>query len=89
MRDLRVLRVTRVLRLIKLVRLLRASRVFQRWETKIAINYSRLSLVKSLVTVTLLSHWFACIWGLQVRPARASARPAHASASPLACAPRP
>jgi hypothetical protein len=28
----------RVLRLIKLVRLLRASRLFSRWETKIAIN---------------------------------------------------
>ena len=65
-RDLRVLRVMRVLRLIKLVRLLRASRLFQRWETKIAINYSRLGLVKSLVYVVLLSHWFACIWGLQV-----------------------
>jgi hypothetical protein len=30
--------VMRVLRLIKLVRLLRASRLFSRWETKIAIN---------------------------------------------------
>ena len=66
LRDLRVLRVMRVLRLIKLVRLLRASRLFQRWETKVAINYGRLSLVKSLVNVVLLSHWFACIWGLQV-----------------------
>ena len=66
-RDLRVLRVMRVLRLIKLARLLRASRLFRRWETKIAINYSRLNLIKALIYVVMLSHWFACIWGLQVR----------------------
>jgi hypothetical protein len=66
LRSLRMARVMRVLRLIKLARLLRASRLFQRWETKVAINYSSLSLVKSIVYVLLLSHWFACLWGLQV-----------------------
>ena len=54
------------MRLIKLARLLRASRVFQRWQTKVAISYTRLSIAKSLLNVVLLSHWFACIWGLQV-----------------------
>ena len=66
MQSLKSLRMMRILRLIKLVRLLRASRLFQRWETKIAINYSQLNLWKSILNVILLSHWFACIWGLQV-----------------------
>lgn len=36
------------------------------WETKVAINYSQLGLWKSIMYVVLLSHWFACVWGLQV-----------------------
>lgn len=66
LQSLRSLRMMRILRLIKLVRLLRASRLFQRWETQIAINYSQLSLWSSLIKVCLISHWFACIWGIQV-----------------------
>jgi len=64
--PLRLVRVMRVLRLIKLVRLLRASRLFSRWETKIAINYSRLNLARSVFNVCYISHFFACIWGLLV-----------------------
>ena len=71
-RNLRMLRLMRVFRLIKLIRLLRASRLFRRWETKLAINYSRLAIVRSFLMMTLVSHWFACVWGLQVR---ASAQP--------------
>ena len=62
---LRVLRVLRALRLIKLVRLVRASRMFKRWECKIAINYSALALGKCVVGIVLTSHWFACLWSLQ------------------------
>ena len=64
--SLRSLRMMRILRLIKLVRLLRASRLFQRWETKVAINYSSLNISRSVGNVVLISHWFACLWGLQV-----------------------
>ena len=60
-RSLRVMRVMRVLRLIKLIRLLRASRLFRRWETKLAINYSRLHLVRSIFNVCYVSHFFACV----------------------------
>lgn len=65
--SLKVLRVIRVVRLIKLVRLLRASRMIRRWETRIAINYATLALVKALVSVILLGHWMACAWSMQAR----------------------
>lgn len=50
---LRILRVLRALRLVKLVRLVRASRMFKRWECKIAINYAALALTKSICLVIL------------------------------------
>jgi len=59
------LRAVRTLRLIKLVRLTRGSRVFKRWEMRVSINYTYLSLVTTCVSILLTCHWFACIWGLQ------------------------
>ena len=32
---------------------------------QIALNYAAISLFKCLVGMLLLSHWFACVWGLQ------------------------
>ena len=55
----------RTLRLIKLSKLLTGTRIIKRWETQVAINYAAISLFKCLVGMLLLSHWFACIWGLQ------------------------
>lgn len=63
--KLKVLRALRALRLVKLVRLLKASRIFKRWETRLAINYTRLDLVKSLAWALLCAHWIACMWVLQ------------------------
>jgi len=63
--QLRTLRVLRALRLIKLSKLLTGLRVVKRWEVKVAINYPALSLGKCCIGMLLLSHWFACIWGLQ------------------------
>ena len=63
--NLRTLRILRALRLVKLSKLLTGQRIIKRWETKVAINYSAISLLKCLVGTLLLSHWFACLWGLQ------------------------
>ena len=63
--NLKVFRTLRALRLVKLIRLLRASRLLRRWETRVAINYGMLALVKCVLGMVLLSHWFACIWGMQ------------------------
>jgi hypothetical protein len=64
--NLRVLRVLRALRLIKLLRLLRSSRMLERWETRLAINYAALEMNKALLQTFFVSHLFACIWRLQV-----------------------
>ena len=64
----------RALRLIKLIRLVRVSRIFDRWEARMAINYAMLHILTALLQTLLVSHWFACIWGLQVRLACLPAR---------------
>ena len=51
--------------------MLRASRMFKRWESKIAINYAALALGRCICGVVVMSHWFACLFALQAR-ARAS-----------------
>jgi hypothetical protein len=58
-------RAVRVLRLFKLVRLLRTSRVFKRWEMRVSIDYTRLSLAVTCTLIVLCCHWFSCLWGLQ------------------------
>mmetsp|Transcript_32005 Transcript_32005/g.73059 ORF Transcript_32005/g.73059 Transcript_32005/m.73059 type:complete len:789 (+) Transcript_32005:114-2480(+) len=60
----KVLKTVRLLRLIKLVRVVRASRVFQRWETSMAINYNSLRFWTAIGVLLVSSHWIACIWGL-------------------------
>lgn len=63
--DLRMLRVLRTLRLIKLAKLLTGLKLIKKYETQFAINYGAVSLGKCCFGMLLLSHWFACIWGLQ------------------------
>ena len=63
--SLRVFRALRALRLLKLARLLKASRIFRRWETKLAIDYTKLELAKCCVALVAISHWFGCVWALQ------------------------
>jgi len=60
--DIKFLRTLRLFRLVKLVRLLRATRMFDRWEDSLAINFAALSLTKSCTMVFMFSHWFACLW---------------------------
>ena len=61
----KLLRVVRVLRLVKLARLLRASRILKRWETRVAINYGMLQIMKVGSFTIALAHISACIWSLQ------------------------
>lgn len=63
--KLKALRVLRVLRLIKLLRLLRMSRIFKRWETRAAIDYSLMALMKVFTMLLLWAHLCACLWTLQ------------------------
>lgn len=62
--SFKVFRIIRVARLIKLVRLARSSRIMKRLESRFAINYNQLALIKCMVGLIIAGHWFACIWGL-------------------------
>ena len=64
--KLKVLRAVRTLRLMKLIKLARGSRLFKRWEMKMSIDYSYLTLASLMVVILLTCHWVSCIWGLQV-----------------------
>ena len=60
-----MLRVLRALRLIKLVRLIRASRVIQRWKSRITLSYGTQLLLQCMLLLFFVAHWFACIIALQ------------------------
>merc|ERR1711959_1964 len=64
LQKMKFMKVVRLMRLLKLVRVFKASRVFKRWETRVAINYSKLALVKFIVLMLVSGHWMACFWGL-------------------------
>lgn len=56
------LRFLRMLRLFKMLRLLRGNRVFARFESSFAVDYSMLRLFSLMATLCLLCHWIACGW---------------------------
>merc|ERR1711907_228479 len=60
--KVKALRVIRLLRLFKLLRILRAGRMFDRWESAIAINYGMVSLANFLFLTVIVAHWMACAW---------------------------
>ena len=59
---LRILRTIRLARLAKLLRVLKGSRIFKRWESRIGMQYSTMTLIKWCVFVLVLCHWLACAW---------------------------
>jgi len=60
----KILRCLKLMRLAKLLRMLRTSRILQRWQSSIALQFATQKIVKFLVVLALVSHWMACIWGL-------------------------
>ena len=57
---LKAVRFLRLLRLLKLLRVLRGSRIFQRWETRVTLNYAVLSLQKYVAACLFTAHWIGC-----------------------------
>ena len=55
-------RLVRLMRLMKMLRLLRANRMFSRFESRFAVNYSMLQLYSYMAMLCLLCHWLACGW---------------------------
>ena len=60
-----ILRVLRVLRLVKLLRLVRVSKVYKRWLAQMTLSSETVTITTCLLLVTIGSHWFACIIGIQ------------------------
>ena len=60
-----VFRVIRTFRLVKLVRLVRASRLLKRWQSRMSLSFSSITVIACLVGVILSAHWYACIFTLQ------------------------
>lgn len=54
------LRLIRLARLGKLLRILRASRILNRWATKITISFGTQLLIKCVLMFCVLNHWCAC-----------------------------
>ena len=63
--NMSMLRVLRVLRLVKLVRLVRASRLYERWKTRITLSTGGQSMLSAAVLVLVTAHWYACVIALQ------------------------
>ena len=59
---LRILRTIRLARLAKLLKVLKASAVFKRWESRIGMQYSTMTLIKWCVFILMLCHWLANAW---------------------------
>ena len=69
-RAMRVaLRLLRVARLLKMIRLVNFRRVLKRWEDvtgeTVTVSHATSKLVQCIILVITVSHWFACVWGLQ------------------------
>jgi hypothetical protein len=63
--SLSALKTLRILRLFKLIRLSRISRIVARWETRVAVDYAMVEIIKCILKVVCCSHWMACVWCLQ------------------------
>uniref|UniRef100_A0A7S2BDX6 Ion transport domain-containing protein n=1 Tax=Florenciella parvula TaxID=236787 RepID=A0A7S2BDX6_9STRA len=61
---LKMVRIIRLLRLLKLFRVLKASRVYKRWEARVAIPYAYVALMKFSILLMMMGHWMACGWNL-------------------------
>jgi len=63
--NMSILRVLRVIRLVKLVRLVRASRLYERWKTRVALSYATTTTLQMISMLLLSAHWYACIMALE------------------------
>ena len=60
--NLRALRIVRLLRLAKLLRVFRASRLIDRWQSRLSLGYGHMTMIKFGVFLIIVCHWLACFW---------------------------
>lgn len=54
---LKMIRLIRLLRLAKLLKVLRASRILNRWATRISITFAMQTLIKCFIMIVVAAHW--------------------------------
>jgi potassium voltage-gated channel Eag-related subfamily H protein 7 len=64
--QLKIFRIVRLARLLKLLRVLKGSRIFKRWQSRIGMQHSTMTMWKYLITVFALCHWLACLWWIVI-----------------------
>ena len=65
--HLKVLRIFRLFRLFKLIKILRSAPILSRWQSRVGIKYSVMSLAKYMVMIVFVAHWMACFWHVVTR----------------------
>lgn len=65
--QLKILRILRLLRLFKLVKILRSAAILSRWQSRVGIKYSVMSLAKYMTVIVFVAHWMGCFWHVVTR----------------------
>jgi len=65
--QLKILRILRLLRLFKLVKILRSAAILSKWQSRVGIKYSVMSLAKYMIMILFVAHWMACFWHVVTR----------------------
>lgn len=65
--SLKILRILRLLRLFKLIKILRSAAILSKWQSRVGIKYSVMSLAKYMVMIVFVAHWMACFWHVVTR----------------------
>ena len=60
--QLKILRVVRLARLAKLLKVMKSSAIFKKWESRIGMQFSTMTMIKWAVIIGFLCHWLACAW---------------------------
>lgn len=63
-RQLQILRVLRIFKLTRLARIIGAARIAKRWEAYLSLSRALLNLIRFIIAIVLLVHWFACAYRL-------------------------
>lgn len=64
---LKILRILRLLRLFKLIKILRSAAILRRWQSRVGIKYSIMSLAKYMTFIVFVAHWMGCFWHVVTR----------------------
>jgi len=64
--HLKQLKAVKVVRLLRLLKLTRVRRLWRRFESRSSIQYGKLSIVKFIVIILLITHWMANLWAFSL-----------------------